>query len=150
MKKILITTFIIFMSLITLGCSKIAKVNQTVNIKRDNIKMTVLGSEDVVINNEGLSLSNGEYTKVKLSIENYGNKTFKWSLINFMLGDNTPSIKAVAEDDFLKAEIEAGKTVTGYLYFTKTNETKLSYVSTNIAHDEKGNITTTKEVFKIK
>ena len=128
-KKLLVTIFVLFLCLIVTGCSKTMKINETANIKMDSIKLTVLGSEKVNIDEGELSLGNGEYIKVKMTIENYGSEKYTWTLLNFSLGDEIPSLTVSTESDTLKTDISAGETATGYIYFPVTDSNILTYTS---------------------
>ena len=124
------------------GCGNgAAKLNKTVDIESDSIKITVLGSEQVTVDDSEFSSVNGEYIKVKLSIENYGNETYGWSTLDFKLGDEIASFGAVVLPDLIKIEIASGETETGYIYFPVTDSDELTYTATNL---------TDKATFKIK
>lgn len=127
--KLLIALLAIFLCVTLTGCSKTIKLNKTATIKTDSIKITILESEKVTINEGELSLANGEYIKVKMKLENYGNETYTWTTLNFSLGDEIPSLNALAESDVLKTDISAGETATGYIYFPVTDSNKLTYTS---------------------
>lgn len=118
------------------GCSKVTKLNETVEIKNDKVKVTVLESQNVTIDNGELSLANGDYTKVKISIENIGNETYSWTSLNFELGEEGPSLNTLAESDALPMEVSASETITGYLYFPKTDSNVLIY-SSNVSDSGK-------------
>lgn len=128
-KKLLITLFTLFLCVILTGCSKTMKINETATIKADNIKLTVLGSEKVSIDEGELSISNGDYIKVKITLENIGNDTYTWTSLNFSLGDKIPSLSHLGQTDVLKNNISAGETVTGYIYFPVTDSEILTYTS---------------------
>lgn len=123
------------------------KLNETATIEKDKIKITVLGSEKVNINKE-LSIANGDYTKVKIAIENYGTDTYSWSY-NFSLGDEMVALNTLSEEDNLQADIAPGETATGYLYFPVTDETILEYVSHTQVNDD-ASASASKTYFKIK
>lgn len=128
-KKLLITLFTLFLCVVVTGCSKTMKINETATIKADNIKLTVLGSEKVTVDEGELSLANGDYIKVKMTLENTGNETYTWTLLNFSLGEEIPSLNALAQSDVLKTDISAGETATGYIYFPVTDSNTLTYTS---------------------
>lgn len=128
-KKLLVIIFTLFLCVIVTGCSKTMKINETADIKMDSIKLTVLGSEKVTIDEGEFSLANGEYIKVKMTIENYSSQKYTWTVLNFSLGDKMPSLNAIAESDALKTDISAGETATGYIYFPVTDSNILTYAS---------------------
>ena len=127
--KLFIALFAIILCVSLSGCSKSKKLNETATIKTDSIKLTVLESEKVKIDEGKLSLANGEYIKVKMSLENYGTETFTWTLLNFSLGDEIPSLNTLSQPDILKNDISSGETATGYIYFPVTDSKKLTYTS---------------------
>ena len=125
------------------------KLGNTEDIKADSIKITVLSSEDVSIDEGELSLANGNYTKVKIKIENYGTQTYEWGLLNFSLGDEPIAGTTLTQSDLLKEKIAAGETATGYIYFEQTNESLLEYISSAVAVDE-NTLEVKKAYFRIK
>lgn len=145
--KILLILCSIFMIGILSGCSKVMKLNETATVDTDKIKITVLGSEKVKIDDD-MSIANGEYVKVKMTIENYGNSTYSWSSLNFSLGDEMVSLNTLGQSDILKSDIEAGETATGYIYFDTTDANKLTYTSNSDVTGDKAKVETVE--FKIK
>ena len=125
------------------------KLGDAKDIKTDSIKITVLASEDVTIDEGELSLANGDYTKVRIKIENYGTQTYEWGLLNFFLGDESIAGTTVTQSDLLKEEIAAGETATGYIYFEQTDESLLEYITHASAIDE-NTIEAKKVYFKVK
>lgn len=112
------------------------KLGKVATIETDEIKITVLKSENVTIDEGELSLINGDYTKVKIKLENYGKEAYKWGLLNFYLGNKSIALPTLVQPDLLKEEIAAGETVTGYIYFEQTSETVLEYISSAVVIDE--------------
>ena len=131
MKKKMVFAFIaIFACLLLTGCgSKTYGLNEKATSKSDNISITVLGVEDVTINEGELSLSNGDYTKVKLTIENTGSDAYTWTSLNFMLGEKSESFTALTQSDYLPTTVEAGQSITGYIYFDKTDAKEFKFIS---------------------
>ena len=84
---------------------KSTKLNETVDIKEDSIKLTVLGSEKFTINRPALEIdgfsmensSNGDYIKVKISIENYGMDPYLFSATTFYLGKEPISLVTMSK-----------------------------------------------------
>ena len=128
MKKLLLSLFAVFVCFMLSACGA-TKLNETVEIKEDNIKFTVLGSETVTIPDDGISVLHGDFVKVNVKVENTGTETYKWNALNFSLDDKTIALLALGQQDFLVEEIAAGETVTGYLYFEKTDAKVLTYFS---------------------
>lgn len=129
----------------------IVKLGNAKDIKADSIKMTVLSSENVTIDEGSLSLANGNYTKVKIKIENYGTQTYNWNTMNFSLGDEPIAMTTVTQSDLLKEEILPGETATGYIYFEQTNKTLLKYVAIgNATVTDKNTIEVEKAYFSIR
>ena len=126
MKKIIKSIFMLLLVTILLtGCSKGEKLNTPVAIDSEEIIITVLSSETGTINKE-LSHANGEYIKVKVSIENKGTEEYSWNNFwNFKLGKEVAAI--TMEDDELPNEIAAGTEQTGYIYFKTTSAKILTY-----------------------
>ncbi len=149
MKKIMIMLLVVFTGIMLTGCSKTIKLNEVTDVKSDSIKLTILGSENETINDGNLSLANGDYTKVKMTIENYGTEKYSWSLLNFSLEGDVPSLKVLSRSDVIKDEIKPGETATGYIYFPASNKTKLTYTSSASKVDN-GNVKVEKFVFSIK
>ena len=144
-KRTLILSFLLFICLILTGCSSAVKLNKTVTISKDKIKLTVLESERVTIDKGDMYLGNGEYIKVKVTVENIGDDVYSWSATSFSLGDELASLLPLSEPDILAAEIEPGKSATGYVYFPVTDSDKLTYTS---YFDESGKAE--KKIFNIK
>lgn len=128
-KRIIISLLMITFCMFLTGCSKVLKLNEQADIKADSIKLTVLESEKATINQGELALANGDYIKVKVTIENYGNETYTWNTLNFSLGGEIPSLKTLTQPDILQDEIAPGQTATGYIYFNDNNSSKLTYTS---------------------
>lgn len=112
-----------------------SKLNKTVNIKEDKVKITVLESEKVIINNKDLQIGdytwkdevNGNYIKVKLSIENYGSETYNFNAAKFYLGEDSIALATMAEKDWIAESIQSGKTETGYIYFPVNDSKIMTY-----------------------
>lgn len=135
MKKRFLFAFVAVVACLFLagcGSSKTYGLNEKATSNNDNINITVLGVEDVTINEGELSISNGDYTKVKLTIENTGSEKYTWTSLNFSLGDNVEDLKALTQDDYLSTTIEAGKSETGYIYFPKTDSKEFEFRSFNL------------------
>ena len=148
-KKLMVMLLVLFAGVILTGCSKTLKLNEVADVTSDSIKLTILGSENATVNEGSLSIANGDYTKVKMTIENYGSEKYAWSLLNFSLGGEVPSLKALGQSDVLKDEINPGETATGYVYFPVTTKTKLTYTSSASSVDN-GTVKTQKFEFSIK
>ena len=123
---------LLFACFLLTGCSNAVELNKEVEVKIDGVKITVLGSYDDVVDEGELSIRNGDYTKVKVSIENTLDDNYSWTVLNFQLGEETPSLNALTMDDALPLEVENGETMTGYIYFNKTDADTLTYISTNL------------------
>ena len=135
-KKIFITIITVLLCIVVSGCSTGSiKLNETTDIKDNKIKLTVLGSEKVKIDEGELSVANGDYIKVKMSIENYGSETYTWTLLNFSLGEEMPSLTTAGQDDYIASDVNSGQTITGYMYFPVTESDKLIYYSKVIGND---------------
>lgn len=129
MKKIFIKNIVLVLVgvLLLTGCSNAEKINTPITIDGEDIVITVLSSEKASINDE-LSLANGEYVKVKVSIENKGKEEYTWNnYTDFALGDEVAAI--TMQDDELPNKVAAGTTETGYIYFSTTNSKVLTYYS---------------------
>lgn len=132
-KKLFMVFIVIVASFLITGCgNKTYGLNDTATSKNDNLKITILGVEDASINEGELSIANGEYTKVKLSIENIGTEDFTWTSINFLLGDKVEAIGTISQSDYLPARVAAGKTITGYIYYEKTDSRDFEFKSYNL------------------
>ena len=157
-KKLIFAVFAIVFCVFVTGCSKTIKINETTDIKEDNIKLTILGSEQVTINKEALELdgytmengSNGDYIKVKMSIENYGSSTYNFSATTFYLGEEPISLLTMSEDDYIDQSIEPGATATGYVYFPVVKSEKMSYYVKNMEVTGSNSAKSNKYVFAIK
>lgn len=116
---------------VCVGCTKTMGLDEMFEVEADNIKIKVLDFEDVTVDDGELSIANGDYTKVKVSIENIGDSKYSWTILNFSLGDEEVALNTLGLEDALPLEVEDGETITGYVYFSKTNASKLTYVSNN-------------------
>lgn len=125
------------------------KLGKVADIKEDKIKITILSSEKIKIEEGDLSIANGEYIKVKLTIENYGKTRFDIDPLSFDLGGQIMDFKTLGLSDFINTEIEAGQKSTGYIYFPVTNSVILKYFS-NMKVKDSNSISVSKTYFKIK
>ena len=123
-KKILISCFIMTLCLLLVGCGA-TPLNKTVEIKEDNIKITVLGFDTETIDEE-MSAYNGDYIKVEVEIENTGKNSYRFNSFNYKLGGDFP---ATPRDEEL-SEVKPGEKKKGYIYFKKTDKTVMSYQKT--------------------
>ena len=147
-KKLLL---IIMISFCLVGCgigNDAYQVNETAKVLSEDIKMTILGSEDVMVSDATFDSQNGEYTKVKIKVENIGTKEYIWSVIKLKLGDKSASL--YSGPDSLEERIPAGESRTGYVYFDKTDATVLQYRPLKIDTERKGNSLLEVYKFKIK
>lgn len=119
-----------------------------------NIKITILGSEKVKVDEGELSLANGEYTKVKLTIENYGDKEYSWNFLNFSLDGKTPDSLTLGLSDIIETDIAPGTKETGYIYFPVTDSTLLRCTSygkvVDVIDSDTAKVSVSKTYFKIK
>ena len=85
MKKLLVL-FMVMSCFILSGCTKNNKLNKEVDIKEDYIKLTILSSDSIDIEEEDFD-GNGEYIRIKVKVENYGDESYIWSALNYSLGE---------------------------------------------------------------
>lgn len=101
-----------------------------------------------------LSLANGEYTKVKLTIENYGDKEYSWNFLNFSLDGKTPDSLTLGLSDIIETDIAPGTKETGYIYFPVTDSTLLRCTSygkvVDVIDSDTAKVSVSKTYFKIK
>ena len=131
MKKKTLFAFILIIAFIFItGCGKKEYgLNETVTVKSNNIKITVLAVEDYKLENAEFEVANGDYTRVKVKIENNGDKDFGYSTFSFKLGDQVISFAAIAEKDALPSIVAKKQSAEGYLYFPKTESRILTYTT---------------------
>lgn len=125
------------------------KLGKTADIKEDKIKITVLSSENVKVDEGDLSIANGEYTKVKLTIQNYGETEFIIDPVSFDLDGQVMELKTLGLSDFINTEIESGTKATGYIYFPVTDSEVLKYLS-NMKAEDSNSVSFKKTYFKLK
>ena len=148
---------LLFGIILLLGANRAIKLNKVQDIKEDKIKLTVLESEKATINKEALELngytmensSNGDYIKVKVTIENYGSETYRMSATTFYLGKKPIALLTMSEDDFIAQEIKPNETVSGYIYFEVNDSNTMTYY-THMEAVSSDSAKGAKYIFKIK
>ena len=156
-KRFLSILFAAFMCISMTGCSKNIKLNETKDIKEDQIKLTVLESKEVTIDNPALEKdgfvwedeANGNYIKVKVTIENYGSSTYTLSGTSFYLEDEPIALLTLSQKDFIEQEIKSGASATGYLYFPVVKTSKMTYM-THMEATSSSSVKVGKYYFKLK
>lgn len=103
------------------------KLGEPKVIEEDNITLTVLSSEDYKFEGNDLVLGAGDYTRVKIKIDNNSNSTYTWSGLNFYLEDEPIAFGGFP--DMLADSIEAKTSATGYVYFKKGKNGRLTYLT---------------------
>ena len=138
MKKVLSLFLILALCICLTGCKGNGiEVNKATTIDADNIKITILGSENVNIKDDDLSIRNGKFTKIKMTIENTGEETYSWTAVSFQFGDDILALNALTFDDVITNVIQPGESATGYIYFPQNGSKTLKYV-TNFQADGDG------------
>ena len=125
MKKIISIIILVVFCLFLTACD--TKLNETKHIEGDNINLTVLGSEEIYLNN---GIDTFKFIKVKVKIENLNDNTYSWINGNFSV-DNNIAV-SLTEKDQLERNIAPKETKEGYLYFmlydNSPDEHKLMYL----------------------
>lgn len=147
MKKSLVL-FIIMVCFILSGCTKNNKINNEVDIKEDYIKLTILSSDSIDIEEEDFD-DNGEYIRLKVKVENYGENPYTWSALNYSLGEGTTKTIDFDGYDPLPNEVPAGETMTGYIYIPMSEYYQLVYY-THMSVNSNKELEPTRYFFKVK